>query len=90
MNTSISKQYTLLDKQQLLLGMTEKNTKRDEKIFNLIHNKEIKYSKNNNGVFFYLNQLSDEILYEIEKIISYYELKKKSKYDCSDSSDKKI
>lgn len=84
------KQYTLLDKQQLLLSMNEKNSKRDEKIFNLIHHKEIKYSKNNNGVFFDLNQLNDDILYEIEKIISYYELKKKSKIDYSDSSDKKF
>ena len=86
----IIKQYCLYDKQNLLLRINEKNNRRDEKIFNLIHNKDIKYSKNNNGIFFDLNQLSNEILFEIEKIICYYEMKKKCKYDYSDSSDKKI
>lgn len=86
---NIIKQYSIYDKQNLLLRINDKNNKRDEKIFNLIHNKDIKYSKNNNGIFFDLNQLNNEILFEIEKIISYYEMKKKCKYDYSDSSDKK-
>jgi hypothetical protein len=91
MNTSniVIKHYSLIDKKNLLSYMNVKNFKRDEKIFNLIHNKNIKYSKNNNGIFFDLNQLNNEILFEIEKIISYYEIKKKCKYDYSDSSEKK-
>lgn len=86
----ISKHYSLIDKKNFLSRMTEKNNRRDEKIFNLIHNKDIKYSKNNNGIFFDLNQLNDDILFEIEKILCYYEMKKKCKNDYSDSSDKKI
>ena len=90
------KTYSTYDKKLLLNKINElKNKKRDEKIFNLICKNNINYSNNNNGVFFDLNQLKDDILFKIENIINYYENRQKKDYsklnnNFSESSEKKI
>ncbi len=66
------------------------------KIFKIIYTDNVDYSKNNNGVFFNLNQLNDESLSKIDNIISYYENKhnknittiySKVEYNYTESSD---
>ena len=46
------------------------------KIFNLIHNSKSTYTKNDNGIFFNMSILPDNILNIIDNIIIYYENKK--------------
>jgi hypothetical protein len=50
-----------------------KNKKCYIKIFKLIHGDNLSYTKNDNGIFFNLNNLSNELLTNIEYIIQYYE-----------------
>jgi hypothetical protein len=91
MNTLNLKNYSITDKKLLLNKINEyKNKRRDTKIFNLICKNNINYSNNDNGIFFDLNQLNDDILIKIENIILYYELKQKKNNDYSDSSEKHI
>lgn len=91
MDTINLKTYSVCDKKLLLSKINEyKNKRRDAKIFSLICKNNINYSNNDNGVFFDLNQLNDEILNKIENIILYYEIKQKKNIDYSDSSEKKF
>jgi hypothetical protein len=74
-NTSV-KVYSHNDKKQLVKRISDiKNKKCYLKIFKLIHG-DIKYTKNDNGVFFNLTNLSDTILTNIDSVIQYYENKK--------------
>ena len=78
--------YDLYQKKNLLSKINDsKNKKRDQKIFSLIYNNNINFSNNDNGIFFDLNQLNDDILTKIENIINYYDNKKYNNY--SDSSE---
>ena len=47
------------------------------KLFNMILDDNINYSKNSNGVYINISILSDEILDKIDKIVRYYENNKK-------------
>lgn len=47
------------------------------KIFNYIIQNNLTYSKNENGIFFNLSELDDKYIYIIDKILFYYENKKK-------------
>jgi hypothetical protein len=69
--------FTHSDKKLLVKRITDiKNKKCYIKIFKIIHNDNLKYTKNDNGIFFNLNNLSDKILSEITYIVRYYEEKK--------------
>ena len=47
-----------------------KNKKVYKRIFKLILDDDIKYTKNNNGVFFNLSELNESTLLQIEKILT--------------------
>ena len=91
------KKYSHSDKKKLLNRINDlKNKKCNMKIFKIIYTDNVDYSKNNNGVFFNLNQLNDESLSKIDNIISYYENKhnknittiySKVEYNYTESSD---
>jgi len=71
------KNYSHDDKKNLLNRINNiKNKKCYLKIFRTIYNKDLKYTKNDNGIFFNLTTLPDNILYIIESIIIHYENKK--------------
>ena len=68
------KNYTHNDKKILVKRIGNiKNKKCYIKIFKLIHGDNLSYTKNDNGIFFNLTLLSDEILTQIEQIILYFE-----------------
>jgi hypothetical protein len=71
------KNYSHSDKKNLLNRINNiKNKKCYLKIFSTIHDKDFKYTKNDNGIFFNLTILPDNILSIIENIIIHYENKK--------------
>jgi hypothetical protein len=71
------KTYTHNDKKQLVKRLGDiKNKKCYMKIFRVIHGNNYKYTQNDNGIFFNLTNLPDNILCSIENIINYYENKK--------------
>lgn len=75
-NTTI-KTYTHNDKKQLVKRLSDiKNKKCYIKIFKVIHGNNYKYTQNDNGIFFNLTNLPDNVLCSIENIINYYENKK--------------
>ncbi len=53
-----------------------KNKKCYIKIFRIIYNNNNHFTRNDNGVFFNITNLSDEILYKIDNIVKYFENKK--------------
>jgi hypothetical protein len=68
------KNYTHNDKKMLVKRIGDiKNKKCYIKIFKLIHGDNLSYTKNDNGIFFNISILSDQILSQIECIIQYYE-----------------
>ena len=68
------KSYTNNDKQFLLRRIKNIKIKKCYiDIFKLLINKNIKYMKNNNGIFFNLGLLSDEDLHMIHLILKFYE-----------------
>ena len=77
--TNDIKNYSHDDKKNLLNRINNiKNKKCYLKIFSTIHNKDFKYTKNDNGIFFNLTILPNNILSIIENIIVYYENKIKN------------
>ncbi len=50
-----------------------KNKKLYKKLFKLILFYDIKYSKNSNGVYFNISDLTVGIITEIDRLVSYYE-----------------
>jgi hypothetical protein len=71
------KTYTHNDKKQLVKRLGDiKNKKCYIKIFRVIHGNNYKYTQNDNGIFFNLTNLPDNVLCSIENIINYYENKK--------------
>lgn len=70
------KEYSHSDKKSLSNRINNiKNKKCYIKIFSLLHNSNINYTKNDNGIFFNISILSNDILSIIDNIISYYENK---------------
>jgi len=68
------KTYTHADKKILVKRIGDiKNKKCYVKIFKLIHGDNLSYTQNDNGIFFNLSILTDQILTQIEQIIIYYE-----------------
>ena len=98
------KKYSHYDK-KLLVNRIDmiKNKKCNIEIYKIINDNNVKYTQNNNGIFFNLGGLEDDALYKIENVINIFENKKTlmsdnsenipiySKIDCdySDSSDVK-
>ena len=77
--TNDIKNYSHNDKKNLLNRINNiKNKKCYLKIFRIIHNKDFKYTKNDNGIFFNLTILPNNILSIIENIIVHYENKIKN------------
>ncbi len=71
------KTYTHNDKKLLVKRITDIKVKKCYiKIFKIIHGDNYQYIKNDNGVFFNLTNLSDEVLSKIEYIVQHYEKKK--------------
>jgi hypothetical protein len=77
------KTYTHNDRKNLNKRMSEIKAKNCyKKIFKIVHEENLKdpkknkYTTNDNGVFFNLNTMTDELLSKIEAIILYYEVKK--------------
>ena len=92
------KSFSHYDKKKIVSRITDlKNKHCNTKIFKIIYEFNINYSKNDNGVFFNLNELNNETLSKIENIIDFYENKNINKistpnyskidYNYSDSSD---
>ena len=76
LNSYENKIYSHNDKKQLLNRINNiKNKKCYIKIFSIIHNHKLKYTKNDNGIFFNLTILPNDILNIIENIVNYYENK---------------
>lgn len=75
--TSDSKRYNHNDKKDLIKRISNiKNKKCYIKIFKIIYNNNNNYTRNENGVFFNITNLSDDILYKIDNIVRYFENKK--------------
>jgi hypothetical protein len=71
------KVYTYNDKKQLVKRISDiKYKKCYIKLFKVIYGDNLKYTKNDNGIFFNINNLSDDILLKIEAVIMFYENKK--------------
>ena len=67
----------MIDKKILIQRLkTVDNIKMYRKIFKIIIDKDIKYTKNSNGIFFNIDLLDEKTLFEIEKLITYYECEK--------------
>ena len=66
--------YTHNDKKVLANRLSEIKIQRCYKdIFKLLIKKNIKYMRNNNGIFFNVSALSDDILNIIDRILVFYE-----------------
>lgn len=77
LNTNSIKKFTHTEKKNLIKRISDvKNKKCYIKIFKIIHNNNNTYTKNDNGIFFNITNLSDDILKKIDDIIRYYETKK--------------
>lgn len=67
----------ILDKKNIVERINNLNSRRcNLKIFKIIYNDKINYSKNDNGIFFNINNLNNDQLNEINDILCYYERKK--------------
>ena len=81
LNVATNKQYTFIDKTQIIKRITDIKIKKCYiKIFKLIHNDNLNYTKNDNGVFFNITNLSNTVLSNIDTILTFYEEKRKE-YD---------
>ena len=70
------KKFSLFDKKQLIKRINDiKNKKCYIKLFKIIHNDNQKYTKNDNGIFFNITNLSNDILNNIDIILTFYESK---------------
>ena len=47
------------------------------RIFKVLCNENIQFTKNSNGIYFVVNNIEEKILNKIEKIVQFYENKKK-------------
>ena len=64
----------MIDKNILIQRLRNiKNKKCYIKIFKLILDNNIEFSKNSNGIFFNTIDISDDIMCEIDGVVSYYE-----------------
>lgn len=71
------KKYSHNDKKLIVKRISDiKNKKCYIKIFKVINNDNLNYSRNDNGIFFNLTNLKDDTLNKIESILLYYENKK--------------
>jgi len=69
-----NKHFNMSDKTFLIRRINDiKNKKCYQDIFRLILNQNINYTRNNNGIFFNLALLNDEILNKIDFILSFHE-----------------
>lgn len=73
----ITKAFSHNDKKLLVKRISDiKSKKCYLKIFELVHSNNLKYTKNDNGIFFNIIGFPDDILTKIEDIIRHYENKK--------------
>lgn len=80
------KTYSYIDKKNLITRLNKiKNKKCYMRIFKLIHQNDTNYSQNENGVFFNITNMSNDLLIKIDNILNYYE-KKKEDNDIDNSS----
>jgi len=76
-NLSPAKIYSHNDKKLLVKRIEDVNNKKCYiKIFKTIYNNEMNYSTNDNGIFFNLTSLPDNIIKKIDAVVRYYESKK--------------
>ena len=69
-----NKHFNMSDKTFLIRHINDiKNKKCYQDIFRLILNQNINYTRNNNGIFFNLALLNDELLNKIDFILSFHE-----------------
>ena len=69
-----NKNFNMSDKTFLIRRINDiKNKKCYQDIFRLLINQNINYTRNNNGIFFNLTLLNDEILNKIDFILSFHE-----------------
>jgi hypothetical protein len=77
--TEKPKKYSHDDKKLLVKRIEDIKSKNCYiKIFRLIHNDKLKYTKNDNGVFFNIANLDDKLLNSIDNLVKYYEMKKQN------------
>ena len=69
-----NKHFNMSDKTFLIRRINDiKNKKCYQDIFRLLLNQNINYTRNNNGIFFNLALLNDELLNKIDFILSFHE-----------------
>jgi len=67
----------IYDKKNIVDRINKLNSRRcNLKIFKIIYSDKVNFSKNDNGIFFNINNLNDSQLKIIDTIINYYEKKK--------------
>ena len=72
-----SKVFNLSDKVLLVRRISEIKHKRCYiELFKVLINKNIKYMRNANGIFFDVGLLSDDVLNIIENILTFHEIRK--------------
>lgn len=60
------------------------NETEQKEVFRIFHNNKIEFSENNNGIFINLKNISNEILFEIEKYIKHLSIIEKEIIDIED------
>ena len=61
------KKYDYNDKKKIVYKIQKIKNKKDYfKLYKLVNNNNIQFTKNNNGIFFNINKLSNQTLQEIE------------------------
>jgi hypothetical protein len=72
------KRFKLSDKTYLVNRISHvKNKKCYIELLKLLINENVKYMRNNNGIFFNLGLLSDDVLTKIDDILISFEMRKK-------------
>ena len=73
-----SKVFKLSDKTFLVSRISEiKNKKCYIELLKLLVKENVKYTRNNNGIFFSVGLLSDDVLTKIDNILIVFEMEKK-------------
>ena len=67
----------IIDKKNIVDRINILNSRRcNLKIFKIIYSNKVNFSKNDNGIFFNINNIDDDQLLTINNILCYYEKKK--------------
>lgn len=81
-----NRRYTQTERKQLISRLETLGSRRLYiKVFHVIHSNDIPYSTNDNGVFFDLTTVPDNVIDDIMALVLQYEKKKSATIDFSES-----